>query len=61
MSERVAPRAEDQTYTRHVVMFEAVCTCGWKQLHSLASNALLDAQEQANGRHRFDSEEIESA
>lgn len=53
MSERVAPRAEDQTYTRHVVMFEAICTCGWKQLHSLASNALLDAQEhQANGRHR---------
>lgn len=48
-----APKAEDVSYVRHVVMFEAVCTCGWKQTHSLKTNAEFDAEEhRQNGRHR---------
>lgn len=50
---RLTIDAEEVTYVRPIVMFEAICTCGWRQLHTSTTNANHDATEHhENGRHR---------
>lgn len=42
---------EEITYTRPVIMIEAVCTCGWKKVESMASNASYLAQQHHRAAH----------
>lgn len=47
-----APATFDVTYVMPIVMYEAWCSCGWRQLHETSASAEADADEHKQEAHR---------